>query len=280
MSLVTTSEKMKKRNTSSFSKEISNMMNKYVKTIRTELLQRYKGWALDFSQMEKYEVIGALMARQVSLASNLANAPSTWNAHLAPIILRTMVDTYINLAWIFEEPIDRARKFILYGLGREKLMLEHYKAHLKSLGEDVEKHQLLVSIEEWINSQRFTFLTEVDVGGWAGIDTRKMAEEANCKDIYDFAFTPFSSCTHSMWNHVCKYNLKNCSNPLHRYHRIPIVPDLAPDFDYLYRAAEYVEKTFKLFDKKTKVKVKISSAFETLNKDLSKLGKKYRKSNK
>lgn len=268
---------MKKRNASYFSKEISNMMNKYVKTIRTELLQRYKGWALDFSHIEKYEVISALMARQVSLASNLASSSSIWNAHIAPIILRTMVDTYINLAWIFEDPIDRARKFILYGLGREKLMLEHYKAHFKNLGEDVENHPLIVGIEEWIDSQRYTFLTEVDVGSWSGIDTRSMAEEANCKDIYDFAFTPFSSCAHSMWNHVCKYNLKYCSNPLHRYHRIPLDPPLAPDFDYLYRAAKYVEKTFKLFDKQTKVKVKTSSAFETLNKDLSKLGKKYGK---
>lgn len=258
---------MKKKNKNYFSKEISNMLSKYVETIRNELSQRYKKWALDFSHIEKYEVIGALMARQVSLASNLASTPSIWNAHIAPIILRTMVDTYITLAWIFEDPINRARKFILYGLGREKLMLEHYKTHFKSLGEDVENHPFILGIEGWINSQRFTFLTEVDVGSWSEIDTRRMAEEANCKDIYDFAFTPFSSCTHSMWNHVCKYNLRNWSNPLHRYHGIPIDPALFPDFDYLYRAAKYVEKTFKLFDKQTKVKVKISSAFETLNKD-------------
>jgi hypothetical protein len=44
-----------------------------------------------------------------------------------------------------------------------------------------------------------------------------------------------------------------------------------PSFDYLHRAAEYAEKSFKLFDKKTGVRTKLPSAFELLNDALESL---------
>ena len=118
-------------------KDLERIVSDYVETSRKELYERWKHWPLDLTSTELHEVVGSLLARQVTLATQLAKAPSIWNGHVAPLILRTMTDVYINLAWIFIDPIDRARKFILYGLGQEKLEIEHRKAQMEADGLEV-----------------------------------------------------------------------------------------------------------------------------------------------
>jgi|SRR5208337_2822346 len=245
-------------------KDIEKLVTSYVTNVRNELNERWKKWSIDLSNGEMYEVIGALLARHVTLATQLAMAPSMWNDHVAPVILRTMADAYINLAWIFADPSDRARKFILYGLGQEKLEVEHRKAQLEAEGEDVKSDPVIKSKEEWLNSQRLDFLTEVNIGTWSGVDTRSMADEAGCLDFYRYTYSPFCGATHNMWQHVSKYNLVVCPNPLHRYHKMPADPALDLNPDYLYVAAKYVEMAFHLFDEKTGTEYSGHSSFELL----------------
>jgi hypothetical protein len=184
-----------------------------------------------------------------------------------------MVDNFITLAWIFVDPVDRSRKFIRYGLGQEKLEIEHRRALMEQEGKDPENDLLIKHKEGWLNSQRFGFLTEVSVGSWSGIDVRTMAEDAGHRDLYHYAYVPFSAATHNMWHHVSRYNLIQCPNPLHAYHRIPIDRFPDPDIDYLYIAAKYVEKAFKLFDDKTGVRIGSHSAFVMLVEFVESLGK-------
>lgn len=256
-------------------KELLKIIRKYIKSVRGELNVRWDAWPLDMLQVEKHEVIGALLARQVTLATQLASAPPLWNGHTATLILRAMVDNYINLAWIFQkDSLNRSKKFIEYGLGQQKLVIEHRKQELKKSGvKDVDNEPSIKALEEWVNSQRYTFLTTVSVGQWAEMDTRKMAEEANCLDLYRFSYTPFSSSVHNMWNHVSRYNLIICTNPLHRLHKTPIDSEMPMDIDYPYRAAKYVEKAFSLFDVKIGIKIKMKSSFNQLMDDFDKLEK-------
>jgi hypothetical protein len=236
----------------------------YVERIENELGSRWRAWVLDMAHVEMYEVLGGLMARQTTLASHLAFAPSIWNGHIAPIILRAMTDVYITFAWIWKKPVERSRMYIYYGLGQEKLQLEHLKAQIERSGGDPAKSEVVQVFEAWLNAQRFTFLTEVNVGSWSGTDTRRMAEEAGCIELYRFAYAPFSQATHSMWPHVLRYNLRHCTNPLHRLHRVPGEADVGLDADYLYRAAKYVKKMFDLFDRATGVRVDAPSGFRFL----------------
>jgi hypothetical protein len=260
-------------NNMDFWKKVEVAIAKYVEMLKAELHTRWEKWPLDLSKREMYEVVGALMARQATLATQLAVSPSIWNGHVAPLILRSMTDNYINLAWIFGDPLDRSRKFMLHGLGQEKLQLEHQKARLTREGKDADNDPLIKEWESWLNTQRYTFLTEVNIGSWSGIDTRKMAEEADCIDLYNYAYTSFSTATHNMWNHVAKYNLVPCSSALHRHHRIPVILDVTPDLDYVYRAAKYVKKVFRLFDEKTGISVEVPSAFNTFVQDVNELSK-------
>ena len=220
---------------------------------------------------ETHEVVGALLARQVTLSRQMAESPLVWNNHIAPLILRAMADVYISLAWVLNDPLERSRNFILYGLGQAKLQIEHRKAQIGDREPTSEEKILIEASEAWINSQRFEFLTEVNVGSWSGIPTRQMAEEADCLDFYNYVYNPFSSCTHSTWHHIARCNLRRCENPLHQYHQMPEDLEFPIDPDYLYLSAKYLEKTFSTFDKKFEITVNEPSAFDHLNEGLDEL---------
>jgi len=252
-------------------KEIEQLVGGFIEQARLELAERWKKWSIDLSQSEIHEVVAALLARQVTLATQMARSPSTWNGHIAPILLRSMSDVFISLAWILRDPLDRCRKFVLYGLGQAKLQLEHRKAQISKREPTPEEKMIIDVSEAWINSQRFTFLTEVNVGSWSGVPTRQMAEEAGCVDFYNFVYNPFSACAHSMWQHVAQYNLRQCANPLHQYHRVPEDPELPLDPHYLYLASKYLQKTFDAFDDKFSVQIDVPSAYDYLCESLNKL---------
>jgi len=223
----------------------------YINQVRDELFNRLDNWSSDFKEQEKYEVVGAILARQVNLAVELAMAPITWNPVIGPLVLRAMTDNYINLAWIFGDPFERSRQFIAYGLGQEKLQIEHLRAEISTAKKDPDTNEEVKVRTAWLDSQRYIFLTEVTVGSWSGLDARKMAEAAGCIDLYNYRFQPLSSATHSTWNYIAKYNLKTCPNPLHKFHRIPIMPNYGNDLDILLFAADLVQMAFDKFDSET-----------------------------
>ncbi len=252
-------------NVAGFHDRLTKIVEEFVSNARAELSQRWAAWSVDITTPALHEVLGGLLARQVTLATQLARAPQTWNGHVAPLSLRAMTDGYITLAWILECPATRCDQYVKFGLGQKKLFLEHWKVHLTETGErNVENHPVIKAMEQWLNAERFHFLTEVSVGSWSETDTRSMAEEAGCLDLYRFGYAPLSAAVHNMWHHVIDYNLKTCQNPLHGSHRVPVDPDLAIDPDYLYRAAKYLDKSFRLFDRKTGVSVEVTRSIDAL----------------
>jgi hypothetical protein len=249
-------------------KHLITIIQKYIEAINVELDSRWETWQIDLSKAEMHEVIGALLARMVTLATELASAPQIWNEHIAPMILRSMADAYISLAWIFGDPLERARKYVLYGLGQAKLGIEHRKAQLENDGVNVGDDMIIQAAESWINMQRYIFLTEVNLGSWSDLTIRKMAEVADCVDFYNYVYTPFSAATHNMWHHIGRYNMKLCTNPLHGVHFVPIDAALESHPDYLRLAAKYVDKAFRLFDEKTGVVIQTPSAYKELLENL------------
>jgi len=193
-----------------------------------------------------------------------------WNGHIAPLILRCMIDAHITLAWILKEPIERAKRYILYGLGQEKLYIEHLKSG-KAPEDDPIIDKVIEMREDWLNSQRHEFLTEVDVGSWSGMTTRDMAEEADCKSLYNHAYLPFSGVVHNMWQHVAIYNLKACRNPLHRYHKVPTIAEAPLDLDFVYRSAKYVSRSYKAVDEKFGLSYTTPYPVTWLSDEMSKL---------
>src|SRR5690606_9168413 len=97
----------------------------YVENIYAELKERWNNWEIDLTQKELNEVVGGIMSRQVAIMTNFAASPNMWNGEVAPLILRSMADNYINLASILKDPLKRSQQFTLHGLGQANLILEH-----------------------------------------------------------------------------------------------------------------------------------------------------------
>ncbi len=252
-------------------------MDEYCSLIVEGFRERWSKWEIEIYDSEIYEAIGGLLSRQVTLSMNLASAPQIWNGHVAPLILRAMTDAHITLAWILLEPTERAKKYILYGLGQEKLYIENLKSEVI---EDDKRANLMIEVREsWLNSQRADFLTEVNVGNWAGLNTRQMADEADCQGLYKFAYTPFSGVAHNMWHHVSRYNLVPCINPLHKYHRVADILDVPSDPDYVYRSAKYVDRSFEAFDKKYNIPISTPMPHQWFVEQFEKINKKPIKDN-
>ena len=251
--------------------KIGEIVKGYQQRLYDEIETRIGPWSLDLTQCEVHEVVGGLLARQATLGIQLASSPGIWNGHVAPVILRTMADTLITVAWIVDDPVERARMFIHHGLGQEKLEIEHRRERLKKMGRDPEQDLVVQHKKAWLDSQRHEAFTEINLGSWSRIPARKMAEQSGCLDLYRYAYTPFSAATHSTWQHVARYNLVHCESPLHRHHRIPWVYPDALDPDYLYRGAKYVEKTFRRFETAFGLDAPQHTAFEFIEAEIGKL---------
>ena len=258
--------------------KVREIVTGYQKRLYGEIETRIGRWSLDLTQREVHEVVGGLLARQATLGIQLASSPGIWNGHVAPVILRTMAETLITVAWIVDEPVERARMFIHHGLGQEKLEIEHRREQLKKSGRDPEQDPVVQHRRAWLDSQRREALTEINLGSWSRISVRQMAEECGCLDLYRYVYTPFSAATHSTWQHVARYNLVHCESPLHRHHRIPWVYPAELDPDYLYRGAKYVENTFRRFETAFGLDAPQHTALEFLEAEIDKLGEEEQES--
>ena len=190
--------------------------------------------------------MGGLIARQARLASVIISNDILWALDLGRIILRCMVDTHITLVWLIKKGKEEDyNNFIEYGLGQEKLLLEHLKIRMdKSDSEFANKSEKIDERKNWINSQLLTEFLPVNVGNWTTKNVRNMAKEADCIDIYNLSYTPFSIAVHGMWNALARINLKFCINPLHKYHRVPSLEEPPIYFGIIVQATEIMDKSF------------------------------------
>ena len=245
-------------------------IHNFVEHIATQVHARWDVWAHGHEKRHIHEVVGGLLARQATLASEFASNPSIWNGHSAPLFLRSMVENCITMAWILKAPEERAKLYMAYGLGQENLLLEQAKADLRERGSDPDKDPAIEDWEKWLKGQRYTFLTEVNVGGW-GPSLREMAEEVGMIDLHRQDYAQWSSATHNMWHHIIRFNIQYCTNPLHGYHRVPAIPHVASVPELLQRAGEYVDIGIRYFDKATGTCLDDLSAVEVLDRELQKI---------
>ena len=72
-----------------------------------------------------------------------------------------------------------------------------------------------------------------------------------------------------MWHHVGLINMRECQNPLHTFHKVPIDRNLGVNPHFLYLAGKYWRKTMALFDEMIiGVKIEEYSSFDLLCEDL------------
>ena len=242
----------------------------FVEHLAAQVHDRWAAWAKGHEKRLIHEVVCGLLARQATFATEVALNPPIWNAQSAPLFLRPMVENCITIAWILLSPDGRAKQFIAHGLGQENLLLEQAKAGLRESGVEPDTNPDIEEWERWLNGQRYTFLTEVNVGNW-GPSLREMAEEAGLIELHRNDYTRWSGTTHSMWHHLIRFNLEYCTNPLHGYHRKPTIPLIAPNAELLQHAAEYVDIAIRSFDEATGTNLGDPTAVDVLDRELQKI---------
>lgn len=229
--------------------KMSETLNAFIERVQKDCAARFASFPKDLYEPVLYEVACGLLSRQGTLVIELAMSPNCWNPHSAPLFQRAMSDAHITLAYILTaDSQTRACDYVLYGLGQEKLSIAHHEALIQERGGDEVLEAIVAAKKEWLETQRFEFLTVVNVGSATGLSARDMADQSDLKGLYDFNFTPFSSCVHSTWQHVGRFNLTKCANPLHGGHRMPVLWPIESDWHELWVTARSLRLSLEAMD--------------------------------
>jgi hypothetical protein len=134
-------------------------------------------------------------------------------------LLRSLTEILITLSYLVtKDSSELWTMFRVYGTGQTKL------AFLKIIereNKELPKHVDTDMLEQLANEDMWQEFVPINLGQWANLNVRKMAEEAGVKDIYDTYYTWPSGFVHGHWGAVRDSVFDLCANPLHRFHRIP-----------------------------------------------------------
>lgn len=133
------------------------------------------------------------------------------------IILRSILEVFITFHYLAEKDDPTIwLQYRKYGQGQTKL------AFLKNIREEEIPNFLdLGELEEFANEDRWMELADIELGHWANLNLRKMAEAVGLKDFYDKFYDWSSGYVHAQWASARSTVFINCFNPLHRFHRVP-----------------------------------------------------------
>lgn len=249
--------------------DLKKILDKYTNNIQNEITERWNSISMPCEGRELIEVVFGLLSRQLALTIYFLRSPYMWNRDSGFIILRTTAENIINLSWILkEDSLKRAQMFISYGLGQEKLFIEHIKEKVKTEKISDEAKEAVENLERNLSMEQYPILTDVNLGSWSGKPIIKIAEEADCIDFYHNAFTPFSHSSHGTWNHIIKHSLKYSSNPLHNLIKRPIFFDYEPDLYIVEVAMIHFNRAIKKYDEHFKYSSPNRNAYDIYNEDI------------
>ena len=190
-----------------------------IEILRKYLVELILKVKVDLYDTERHEVVFGLLSRCNELYKALLGNPLMLSLDLSGIILRCLADTTITLSYLLsKDELSLFQKFVEYGEGKQKLLMLHLQDNYPGLygpaGEDEE------SLREQLGDFNAELLS-IELGHWAGVDTRRMAQDCDLMDIYRLVYDPASSAVHGTWQNVVASNLERCANPLHRFHYLP-----------------------------------------------------------
>lgn len=198
-------------------------------TLDAEIVQALeRAWnkcPVDLARPLASEIYGALMTRQIRFVRHLLGKPDFCNNELGGLVLRAMAESAITLGWLVRVGNDEDREqFWLYGLGQEKLALDHLSAApLSGVFLSRRREQDIATRREWLESQQANQLLPVSLSNWTTLGVRQLADQSGLIDTYNAVYGPMSAHVHGSWNAIGRTCMRYCLNPLHRFHMIPDV---------------------------------------------------------
>ena len=173
---------------------------------------------IDLYDPQRDEVIFGLFARLTRLYCLLVEEPRFWARDIGGIVLRCLADTAITSVYLLERGTDQDYlRFKEYGEGQQKLLMLH-------LQDNYPDRQSLDGLSVADLADRFDIYPEllnIELGHWTKLDTRQLAKACNMEHLYRLVYLPASNELHGSWLSLKTSSLTYCSEPLHRYHRLP-----------------------------------------------------------
>lgn len=172
----------------------------------------------DLYDPSRDEILFGLFARVTRLYSILGEDRYLWARDISGIMLRPLAETAISFCYLAKKgkPEDFQR-FKEYGEGQQKLLMLHLQDNYpasRSL-EGSSSIDLARDFDIWPE------IINIELGHWAKKNVRKLAKEAGMERHYRLVFSPTSSDLHGSWMSLKSSNLVRCTEPLHRWHRLP-----------------------------------------------------------
>lgn len=136
------------------------------------------------------------------------------------MILRSLVDVVITLGYLVKK--DKPELWTAYrnyGSGQSKLTFLKM-VEVNELPDFID----FPTLEMFANEDIWLEFQPIDVGHWAGLNLRTLAQDCGTKTLYDKYYDWPSGFVHGHWGAVRDTVFQQCMNPLHRLHRVPRPP--------------------------------------------------------
>jgi hypothetical protein len=164
------------------------------------------------------------------------------NSVLGRLGIRTILEVHINLRFLLAKNDENLwKKWRVYGAGQAKLNALKFDDNIEA-----PKHIDVESVEQIAGEDLWEEYLPIDLGGWSGLDLRRISEQSGLKDTYDKHYSWTSGYAHGMWGAIRESCYQTCGNPLHRLHRYPEVRRLKDTAD---DAAQLVDQILCDLDK-------------------------------
>jgi hypothetical protein len=103
-----------------------------------------------------------------------------------------------------------------------------------------------------------------------------MAEEADCLNLYDFAYIGWSHAAHGTWNHIGRFDSFPSSEPLHKHIWQPVNFDHGHQVDVVIQATKYFDELCTSLVQEFQLEMDISPPNEWLQSRLKEFFKRMR----
>lgn len=177
--------------------------------------------------------------------NELHNSPS------ARILLRTIIETYVNLKYLIllsSANLDIWKQYKEYGLSKYKLI---YKKASEKYIINEESHLSPKLLELLVNDEFDEEFMNIDLGYFSDISISKRFAAVEEKELYDTIYDYDVSYSHAHWGAIRETSMLKCDNSLHKYH---IVTDdkfqqfcKSTHYDYIVIFAKICELVSKEF---------------------------------
>jgi hypothetical protein len=184
-----------------------------------ETIEKY--YKIDFYDPLKDEILLSLACRIYRLTIHVISFIPNWTEDISEVFVRMVLESYIYYHWLKKNgKKDDYQKFYEYGLGQQKLRMEHLKQYFKNQGlsEEAEKQNLSL---DFLKRHKMPEFVPVNVGNPLNKNLRIIADEADCREIYALMYSPSSSAVHGMYDSLDLFYSRTCVNPFHCQHKVP-----------------------------------------------------------